>query len=120
MNKIEDALGELNRARGIKGCALVMRDGMTVAECLGDRFRDDVVSGLVSFLISTTNRTLEGGKMGEFRRLALHSTHGKVLLIELGGPYLVVLLDQFANLESCQADVKAAAQHLRRLSKLPM
>ncbi len=120
MNKIQDTLVELKRARGIKGCAVVMRDGMSVAEALSDRYRDDVVSGLASFLISTTNRTLAGCQMGDFSRLTLHSTHGKILLVELGGPYLVILLDQFADLEDCKADVKAAAQHLRRLSKLYM
>ena len=57
MNKIQDTLADLSRARGIKGCAVVLPDGISVAEALSDRFRDDVVSGLVSFLISTTNKT---------------------------------------------------------------
>ena len=118
MNKIQDTVTDLSRAKGIKGCAVVLRDGITVAEALSDRFRSDVVSGLVSFLISTTNKTLNGAQLGEFRRFSLHSTHGKVLVIELGGPYLIVLLDQFASLDGCQADIKAAAQQLRRLSKM--
>ena len=118
MNKIQDTLVELSRLRGINGCAVVLRDGLPVAEALSDRFRRDVVSGLASFMLSTTNRALEAASMGEFRRYMMHSIHGKVLLIEIGGPYLVVLLDQFANVDGCEADIKAAAQHLRQLSKM--
>ena len=118
MNKIQDTLVELSQIRGIKGCVIVLRDGLMVAEALSERFRNDVVSGLASFLLSMTNRALEAASMGEFRRFTMHSVHGKVLLIELGGPYLVVLLDQFANIDGCEADIKAAAQHLRQLSKM--
>ena len=50
-------------------------------------------------------------------------SRGKAKGVQEFRPYVtrsLLLLDQFADLEGCEADVKAAAQHLRRLSKLYM
>lgn len=118
MNKIHDTLVELRRAPGIKGTALVTSDGLMAAKTLDARFREDVVAGLTSFLTMTTAKTLKEGGFGTFTQFTLHATNGKALFVDIEGSYLVVLLDQFADLDGCRSEIHAAAQQLRRSSKL--
>jgi len=118
MSQIHDVLQEMQQLPGVRGTMMVNRDGMVVAGVLGDRFRDDVVSALTSFLLTTTQRTLNDGKLGELREFVLHCTHGKMLLTSLGEPYLIVLLDQFADLASCRKEISDSIRQLSRLAQI--
>ncbi len=118
MNGISDTLFELRQAPGVKGCALVTPDGLVVAESLDPRVSQDVVSGLASFLLVTTTRCLEEGQMGGLSQFTLHATNGKVVLAEVAPAWLVVILDQFADLDACRGEMQVATQALRRQSRL--
>lgn len=119
MSKFKEALSELRRAPGIKGCGLVTSDGLMVAHDLDSRFREDVIAGLTSFLLSTTLRCLNESDMGAMSSFMLHATHGKVVVMDLEGSFLVVVLDQFADMELCSPEIRAVAQQLRRTAKMP-
>jgi uncharacterized protein len=118
VSKIQDALTDLRRSPGIKGSALVTSDGLIIAQSLDAQFRDDVVAGLTSFLLMTTSRCLQDCGMGGFSHFFLHATHGKVVFLELDSSYLVVLCDQFADLEGCRNEINGAAQQLRRAARM--
>lgn len=121
MSQIQKILEKLRGVDGIKGAAVLTTDGITVAASLSEEFLDDVVAGLCSFLVSTTMRSIkEAGMSGAFSRFTLNATHGKVVLVELGEAYLVVLTNQFANLDACASDVDQAATKLRRVSKIQL
>jgi predicted regulator of Ras-like GTPase activity (Roadblock/LC7/MglB family) len=77
-----------------------------------------VVAGLTSFLIMTTEKALKEVGMPSFAQFAVHATHGKTIVIDLEGSYLIVLLDQFADVEGCRSEIQGAAQRLRRSSRL--
>lgn len=113
-----ETLVELRQASGIKGAAVVTPDGLVVAHSLEARFRDDVVAGLTSFLLMTTARCLQEGEMEGMTQFTLQATHGKVVLMNLGSAWLVVLLDQFADLEGSRSEINQAALILRRHSRL--
>lgn len=118
MSKIQDTLVDLGRAPGVKGSALVTPDGLMVAQRLDPRFREDVIAGLTSFLVMTTSRCLQESGMDNFEQFVLQATHGKVVFLELDGPLLVVVLDQFADLTACRQEILAAAQELRRCARI--
>jgi predicted regulator of Ras-like GTPase activity (Roadblock/LC7/MglB family) len=118
MTAIQDVLEELNRIGGVRGSALVTADGIMVASALRDKSADDVVAGLASFLIATTRRTLEESQLGRFSRFVLTATHGKLVLLDLGDSFLVVLTDQFARLDQCLQEVQEAARQIRRLAQI--
>jgi predicted regulator of Ras-like GTPase activity (Roadblock/LC7/MglB family) len=115
---IQESLAELRHAPGIKGAALVTADGLIAASSLDARFRDDVVAGLTSFLIMTTGKALREVGMPTFTQFALHATHGKTVVVDLDGSYLVVLLDQFADIDRCRDEIQGATQRLRRSSRM--
>ena len=77
---------------------LVTDDGITVASRLVGRFREEVVSGLTSFLLLTTRKALsERESEQRIDRYTIHATHGKLLIENVGGAWLIVLTDQFAQ-----------------------
>ncbi len=119
MSQIAKILQKMGDVDGIKGTAVLTGDGIMVASTLGEEFLDDVVAGLSSFLITTTRRSLgEAGMPTAFSRFTLNSTHGKVVLVELGEAFLVVITNQFADLDRCYVDIDAAAKKLRKVSKI--
>lgn len=118
MSRILDTLTELRRAPGIKGAALITNDGLVAASSLDSSFREDVLAGLSSFLLMTTARCLDDGRLGKLDEFVLHATNGKATFQDIEGSFLVVLLDQFADLAGCRAEIQTAAQQLRRSSKL--
>lgn len=120
MSEIQTILSNLNEVDGVMGSALLTKDGIMVASLLGKGFLDDVVAGLSSFLISTTSRSLGEAGMGSFSRFVLHSTHGKVILVDAGDAVLVVMTNQFAPLPSCMQSVQESAVELRRVARIQL
>ncbi len=118
MSKIKDTLVELRRTAGIKGVALLTADGLVAAEVLDERFPSDVVAGLSSYLLMTANRSLEEGGLGSCSQFVLHATHGRAVFVALEGSYLVVLFDQFADVESARTEIQDAVQQIRRTARL--
>ena len=118
MSSIQESLNDLRRAPGIKGCVLVTVDGLIVAEALGKKFREDVIAGLASYLVMTTEKVLAEGGIERFDQFVVHAAHGKAIFVDLEGSFLVVLLDQFADLEASRPEINGAAQRLRRTSRM--
>ena len=118
MSSIQETLTELRQAAGIHGCVMLTNDGLVVAEALDARFRDDVVAGLASYLIMSTDRVLKEAGMSGFDQMTIHTAHGKAVFADLDGSFLVVLLDQFADLDSCRGEIQGSVQRLRRLARV--
>lgn len=118
MSSIQDSLNDLRRADGVKACMLVTSDGLVVAESMGNKFREDIMAGLASYLGMTTNKALTEGGLERFDTFTLHAAHGKSVVVDLGESLLVVMLDQFADLETSRGEIQGTAQRLRRSSKL--
>jgi predicted regulator of Ras-like GTPase activity (Roadblock/LC7/MglB family) len=119
MSKIQDLLVDLRRTPGVKGAAVLTSDGLVAAESLDARFRSDVVAGLTSYLLMTTNRSLREGGLGDCSQFVLHATAGKAVFVALEQSFLVVMFDQFADLPAARKDVQEAAARIRRAARMP-
>jgi predicted regulator of Ras-like GTPase activity (Roadblock/LC7/MglB family) len=117
MSKIQDAIAELRHAPGVRGAAVVTRDGLVAASSLATGLDPDVISGLSSYLMMTTNRSLDEGGYGVCTKLLLNATHGKAVLVQLDDSYLVVLFDQFAEIDQADREVDEAVTRIRRASR---
>jgi predicted regulator of Ras-like GTPase activity (Roadblock/LC7/MglB family) len=116
---LESLLGEVAEVDGVRGCALTTSDGMAVRSDLRGRFREDVVSGLASFLVSTTRRAFEeAGQEGIVDRFVVHATHGKLVLKKVHDAFLVVITDQFARLEPLLEAVDEIAARMGAASRM--
>ncbi|HEB53361.1 MAG TPA: hypothetical protein ENI87_08925 [bacterium] len=118
MSKINDAIAELRHAPGVKGAAVVTADGLVAASSLATGLDAEVISGLASYLMMTTNRSLDEGGYGLCSKLLLNATHGKAVLVQLDDSYLVVLFDQFAEIAQADREVDGAVARIRRASRL--
>jgi len=118
MSKINDAIAELRHAPGVKGAAVITNDGLVAAASLATGLDGDVISGLSSYLMLTTNRSLSEGGYGACTKLLLNSTHGKAVFVQLDESYLVVLFDQFAEISQADREVDEAVTRIRRASRL--
>ena len=117
-NAIQETLNDLHKAPGVKGCVLVTHDGLIVAQALGNKFREDVIAGLASYLVMSTDKVLRESDLGRFDQFTIHAAHGKAVFVDLEGSFLVVLLDQFADIEASRPEIHGTAQRLRRSSRL--
>jgi predicted regulator of Ras-like GTPase activity (Roadblock/LC7/MglB family) len=118
MSAIRETLEDLRHAAGVKGAALLTTDGLVAAASLDDRYASDVVAGLTSYLLMTTNRSLAEAGLGQCSQFVLHATHGRAVFVSLGESYLVVLLDQFADVEAARPEIQEAALRIRRSARL--
>ncbi|MDA0935209.1 MAG: roadblock/LC7 domain-containing protein [Planctomycetota bacterium] len=114
-----ELLVDLRDVEGVRGCALSTNDGIIVRSELNGRFRDDVVSGLASFLLSTTRRAFdEAGEASGIDRFVVHATHGKMVIKRVEDAFLIVITDQFARLDSLLRTVDAVAAQMCAASRL--
>lgn len=96
----------------------VTSDGLVVAESIGNKFREDIIAGLASYLVMTTNKALVEGGLSPLDTFTVHAAHGKSVLVDISGSVLVVLLDQFADLDASRSEIQGTAQRLRRSSRM--
>lgn len=118
MSKIQDAIAELRHAPGVRGASVITADGLVAASSLATGLDPEVISGLASYLMMTTNRSLDEGGYGACTKLLLNATHGKAVFVQLDESYLVVLFDQFAEIEQADREVDEAVVRIRRASRL--
>jgi predicted regulator of Ras-like GTPase activity (Roadblock/LC7/MglB family) len=118
MSKIHDVLAELRHAAGVRGAAVVTADGLVAAESLATGLSADVIAGLSSYLMMTTNRCLVEGGYAQGCRLTLNATHGKAVFVALHESFLVVVLDQFAEVEQAEPAIDTAVAQIQRVARL--
>jgi len=116
--KIQELLEELRRTPGVKAAALLTADGLAAAESLDPAFRSDVVAGLTSFLLTTTNRSLRDAGLGGCTQFELHASHGRALVLALDESCLVVMCDQFADLQAARREAQDTARRIRLCARL--
>ncbi len=118
MRQIQEVISELKCAPGVRGAAVVTSDGLVAASALATGLDADVIAGLASYMMMATARSLREGGYGPCTRLMLNATHGKAVLVELEDSYLVVLFDQFAEVEQADVEVDDAVERIQQATRL--
>jgi predicted regulator of Ras-like GTPase activity (Roadblock/LC7/MglB family) len=113
---MQDVLVQLNTVGGVRGSAVTTADGIVVAEALQGRYSPETVVGLTSFLISTTRRAM--GNDTPLSRFVMYSTHGRLVIVNIGDAYLIVITDQFVKMEPLLREVDDSANRLRRATTI--
>ena len=118
MSKIHEAVAQVRRLPSVRGVAVLTFDGLVAASALEADQSTEVIAGLASYLLMTTNRSLGEGSLGRCQQLTLHATNGKAVLVDAGDSCLVVLFDQFAEIGPAQPGIDDAVTRIRAASKL--
>ena len=115
---MEEILEKLNNTVGIVGSMIVTQDGMVVASRLGQQFSEDTVAALSASTISSCKNALERIEFGRFAGFIFQATSGKMIFVEAGSAYLLVLTDQKILLDQSIIDIKGAAYRIGRKARM--
>ncbi len=107
-------LEELNRTAGIRGSMVMTQDGIMVAAALGPDLEEDVVAALASALLTTVKRSFNQIAAGEsLSELVLTASDGKMVFVDLGNAYLVVVAKRDLALAATMVEIQSAAHRIK-------
>ncbi len=107
-----EILKDLNDVAGIKGSMVVTEDGMVVASALGADLEKENVAAISSQMIGSVRRSLDRMGVESFNRYILASTHGRIVFVNLGGAYLVVITRQNLKLDVILIEIASTAYRI--------
>lgn len=110
---MERILTELNQVAGIKGSMVVTKDGVVVADALGPDLQKESVAAVSSHMIQVGERSLSKVGRGGFEQFTLTSAHGRMVFVNLGVGYLVVITKMEMRLEQVLIEVESAARKIK-------
>ena len=115
---MREVLKELNTLPGIKGSLVVTPDGIVVTSELSNELDEDTTAALVGNVVTQTVRLLDIGQFDEMDRMILTASRGKIVIQNLTNCHLVVVTNQFINIDLTLLEITSAAAKLRELGKL--
>jgi predicted regulator of Ras-like GTPase activity (Roadblock/LC7/MglB family) len=115
-----ELLDELNSRPGVRGSLVATPDGMVVASRLQGTFDPETAAALTSALLGGANEVGRHCGGESMKKFVLVSTRGKVIMIDLGNAYLVVVTDRHIDLKDGLIEIESAAKGLRKMGRLPV
>lgn len=112
---MREILEQLNKSVGINGSAVITRDGIPVISVMPSaQTNEDKIAAIGASLIRSAVRGLGQLAGEEVQSVWLEASRGRILLVNAGTVFLVVVIDPNINLDSTMLDVKSAANRLCR------
>ncbi len=115
---MHEVLDELVTVPGIKGGIVVTPDGIVVISRLANELDEDTTAALVGNVVTQTLKLLGLGRYEDMDRMILSASRGKIVIENLGNCLLVVVTNQFINLDVTFLEIKSAAKRIRQLGTL--
>ncbi len=107
-------LEKLNRSVGINGSAVITRDGIPVISVIPAQTDEDKMAAIGASLIRAVVRSLGQLAGQDVQSVWVEASRGRLLLVNAGSVFLVVVIDPSINLDSTLLDIKSAASRLKR------
>ena len=115
---MREVLLELNETAGIRGSMILTRDGMVVSSCLGKGLDEEKVAAMASSIVVSTLRVLDARGLGAFARLTLSASHGKMVFVDTGAAYLVVVLERDIDLGPTAIEIRSATRRIQEAIRI--
>ena len=115
---MKEVLQQLNAEVGVKGSILLTHDGLVMASEIAGTLDRDTVAANASATLMAIRRAVQGVGIDGFSKFVCNSRFGKMVLVETGDMYLVVVLDKSINLDYTMMSVTAAAHRIRSLGDI--
>ena len=114
---MQEILIQLNRVRGVGGSLLVSNEGLPMASALREGTDEAQLAAAVGSIIEHSVRLSQLLELGTPRHVHTGSDQGSLLVLTAGNSYLVVVIDQSANLALLQLEAKPFTERIaQRLS----
>ncbi|MFB6202931.1 MAG: roadblock/LC7 domain-containing protein [Candidatus Nanohaloarchaea archaeon] len=109
-------MDDLNDVQGIKGAAVVRRDGLLIASNLGQDIDDDQVGAMTASTVGSGETASEALKMGEVNQVTIESENGKLVSTGAGEEgILTILTDSDVNMGLVKVEMKNATEKIKRV-----
>ena len=115
---MEDLLRNLNKGVGIRGSLVMTRDGMVVADCLGDSYEKEAIAALASSVLQALTGPSEPGGVGSVSRFTLSARHGRLIFEIVESLVLVVVTDKDIDLDITMLEIAGLAKRLQRMIRI--
>lgn len=110
---MDEILKDLNGEAGVKGSMVVTHDGIVVASALGVGLQGDLVAAMAAHAILSLITAFKRIGQTRFSRFILKSSYGKMVFVDAGIAYLVVVLDRHINLDATLITISGAAHKIQ-------
>ena len=112
-------LVKLNSIPGVQGSMVITRDGIMVAAELGPDLQEDAVAAFSSTLMLTLNKSLDPLDVEiEPNEMVLTAKNGKLVFLDLGNAFLVVVTRPQLRLSSGLVEIRSVARKIRSICEL--
>ena len=115
---MHDVILSLNKEVGVKGSMIVSRDGVVIVSDIAPPLDSDLVAAIATDSIRRINASLRELRSNEFTKFLFNSTYGRMIFIETGDAYLVVILDKSINVDFTMMSISSAARKIRNLGSM--
>ena len=107
-------LKQLNRSVGIIGSAVITRDGIPVVSVIPAHTDEDKMAAIGASFIRSVVQCMGQFANQDVQSVWMEASRGRLLLVNAGSVFLVVVIDPTINLDSTMLDIKSAANRLKR------
>jgi predicted regulator of Ras-like GTPase activity (Roadblock/LC7/MglB family) len=111
---MKEILAELNETISAKGSLIVARDGMLIASDIREGVDAERLSAMGSAIIQEIGHSLADAGLSSFSQIEIAADNGKVILVEAGPTYLLVLLGARLEIGPGSIEISSAAYRIAR------
>ena len=111
-------LAELNDTISARGSIVVMKDGMLVASDVREGVDVDRLAALGAAIVTEVGLTMAAADGKAFTQIEIAAEQGKVILVEAGPTYLLVLLGARLEIGPGSIEIRSAANRVAREADL--
>lgn len=115
---MRDILGGLNDVIGVRGSLVVTHDGMTIAAELSPDLDQEALAAITTAVIRNTVLALREAAFEPFVRYDLSASHGRIILVDTGIAYLVVVMDKNIDIGPAELEIRSAARRIRQQAEI--
>ena len=111
-------LGELNETIAGRGSVVLSSDGLLIASDVRDGIDVERLSALGAAIVREIGRSLRDAGLDSFTQVEVAAEQGKVILVEAGPTYLLVLLGARLEIGPGSIEIRSAAHRIEREAEL--
>jgi predicted regulator of Ras-like GTPase activity (Roadblock/LC7/MglB family) len=114
---VKAILTELNETISARGSIVVAPDGMVIASALREGVDLDRLSAMGAAILTGIGRSLRDANLAAMSHVEIAAEQGKVILVEAGPTYLLVLLGARLEIGPGSIEIRSAAQRIAKAAE---
>ena len=114
--KLKKSLDELDDVQGVRGAAVVRRDGLLIASNLGSDIDDDQVGAMTASAVGSGETASDSLGMGTVNAVTIESEDGKLVCTGAGDQgILAILTKSDVNMGLVKVEMGKATKKIKRV-----